>query len=122
VRIGPKAESVSVSNTEFINIGHSAVEIAPGAHNVSITNNTFNDSCVLGDGSCDSILVGEGASRFILNHNVFFSEGTNKPRSNINLAGANDAYQVIGNQLLSLSPNGVLGGTPGPGRILEWNH
>ena len=81
--IASGAHGVDISNTEFVNIGRSAVTIDHGSQDVRIVHNTFEDTSMDGDGVYNTIVIAHGAMDFDVSYNSF--RDTQNIRSRFNL-------------------------------------
>jgi hypothetical protein len=107
VKIGPHAESVDISHTEFVNIGHSAATIAIGAKDVTLASNSFQSTANQADGRYDTISVAGGATGFQILNNAFSSTGKNQPRFNINVGPGSSHYVINGNSFQGFRKTGL---------------
>jgi hypothetical protein len=81
--IAPGAHGVDISNTEFVNIGRSAVTIDHGSQDVRIVHNTFEDTSMEGDGAYNTIVITHGAMDFDVSYNSFRATQNIRSRFNI---------------------------------------
>jgi hypothetical protein len=122
VGVGPGARGIDVSQTEFVNIGRSAVTIAAGAQDTAIDRNTFEDTGNMADGSYDTIAVGPDASDFQITYNTFKSTAKNRPRYSVSVApGSSDRYQIVGNRCRDYVRGVVSDGGTGHSRQVSEN-
>ena len=85
VLVGAESRGVQISESEFVNIGRSAVTIAAGAADVSIVHNTFEDTAVEADAQFDTVSAEEHSTSLDVSGNTFKSAQSNRPRFNLAL-------------------------------------
>jgi hypothetical protein len=83
VTIGPEARGVAIANTELVNIGRSAATIDSAARDISITQDTFENTGVEGNGAFDTVSIAPNAVDFNVSYNMFKSSSPNRPRYNL---------------------------------------
>ena len=98
VAVGAEARGAQISESEFVNIGRSAVTVAQGAADVSIVHNTFEDTGVEADGQFDTVSAAEDISALEVSGNTFKSAQSNRPRSNLLLPARCPACVADGNR------------------------
>lgn len=108
--IGPAARGVEIANTQFVTIERSAVTIASGAHDVTIVNNTFEDTGIEAGGTYDTVAVAPGTTDFDISHNMFKSAQRNRPRYNLALPAKCATCIADGNRFGGFATDAVTGG------------
>ena len=98
VAVGAEARGAQISESEFVNIGRSAVTVASGAADVSIVHNTFEDTGVEADGQFDTVSAAEDITALEVSGNTFKSAQSNRPRSNLELPARCTACVTDGNR------------------------
>jgi hypothetical protein len=98
VVVGAGARGVQVSESEFVNIGRSAVTVASGAADVSIVHNTFEDTAVEAGGQFDTVTAAENVTALDVSDNTFKSAQSNRPRYNLTLPARCAACTADGNR------------------------
>jgi len=107
VKIGPYASSVSITDTQYINIGESAVTIAAGAVDTKISGCTFSDISVISDGAANVIDVGANAKDFSITTNGFGNTSANRPFYGISIPATSDFFTVSGNKFRTNTSTGT---------------
>lgn len=108
VVVGAGARGVQLSESEFVNIGRSAVTVAAGAADVSIVHNTFEDTGVEADGQFDAISAAENVTSLDVRYNSFKSAQKNVPRYNLSLPVHCTACVADGNRYGGFRTGAVL--------------
>jgi hypothetical protein len=98
VVVGAGARGVQLSESEFVNIGRSAVTVAGGAADVSIVHNTFEDTGVEADGQFDTVSAAEDIASLDVSYNTFKSVQSKRPRYNLALPVRCSACIADGNR------------------------
>jgi hypothetical protein len=110
VVVGAGARGVQVSESEFVNIGRSAVTVAGGADDVSIVHNTFEDTGVEADGQFDTVAAAENIAALDVSYNTFKSAQSNRPRYNLTLPARCTACVADGNRYGGFVMGAISGG------------
>jgi hypothetical protein len=98
VQIGQNASQVGIISTEIVNIGESAITIAPGAIDTTIAFNSFEDIGVARNDTFDCIKVAADASHWRVRDNSLRASGRKKPRFGLFVApGRSTDYEYSGN-------------------------
>jgi hypothetical protein len=108
VAVGAEARGVQISESEFVNIGRSAVTVAGGAADVSIVHNTMEDTGVEGDGQFDTVSAAENIASLDVSYNTFKSVQGNRPRYNLALPVRCTACIADGNRYGGFRASAVL--------------
>ena len=108
VAVGAEARGVQISESEFVNIGRSAVTVAGGASDVSLVHDTFEDTGVEADGRFDTVAAAEGIALLDVSHNTFKSAQSNQPRSNLALPARCNSCVAEGNRYGDFRSSAVL--------------
>jgi hypothetical protein len=98
VAVGAGARGVQIAESEFVNIGRSAVTVAEGAGDVSIVHNTFEDTGVEADGLFDTVSAAGNIAGLDVSYNSFKSAQSSRARYNLNLPAVCTACQADGNR------------------------
>lgn len=105
--VGSHTQGVTIADSQFINLGRSAVSISAGSIGARIHHNSINDVCAAANGAHNAVEVGIGATDFEISNNDFGTTYTNKPFYWISISnGASNAFNISDNTFRN---NGVAG-------------
>jgi hypothetical protein len=120
--LGPRATNVEIANTEFVNIGRSAITVGTGATAININNNNFDDTANEADGVYDAVSVDQSVSGFQIHNNAFHTAGRNRPRFLIHVSGGNNDYAVTGNRFGAFATAAIDDRGTGAKKVVERNY
>jgi hypothetical protein len=127
---GSNASEVDLSHIEFANIGQSAVKLLLGCRGVTISHNSFEDTCNAANNAYDTISVAAGTEFFrILANN--FKRTTSAPQQLTALKlprycvyiadGKSDHYKVVLNDFADFVTGDVHNGGTGGHQVIWGN-
>lgn len=122
VDVGRNARGVDISHTVFVNIGRQAIRIKEGARNVSIADNTFEDTANEAHDSFETILVEANASGFRITGNDFNSSRPHLPAYHISiLPGSSGNFVIANNTFANYVRRGIRNLATGPNIVVAEN-
>ena len=119
---GSNASEVDLSHIEFVNIGQSAVKLLLGCRDVTISHNSFEDTCNAVNNTYDTISVAAGTKFFRILANNFKSTSQKLPRYCVYIAdGKSDHYKVALNDFANFVTGNVHNGGTGVHQVIWGN-
>jgi hypothetical protein len=123
VTVGASASDVDLSHIECVRIGQSAVTLARGCTDVSISNNIFVDTGQAVNNTYDTIHVDSHVSNFRILANSFKSEQAHLPRYCVYIAdGRSTRYKVALNNFTNFSTDDIYNGGRGEQQVVWGNY